>query len=145
MTDGQLLACEASGWNGGPGLCRWCDGPLEGKRRRWCSDECSWAFTSNHMWSAASRAARKRDDNACVQCGASETLERVGHGWSAGLRSSLQVHHRTPVLGAHSVFGCHHHLAGLVTLCKPCHLVEHHGSKEPPLAQPEQLTIEVAA
>lgn len=44
--------------------------------------------------------------------------------WQRDLRS-LQVNHRTPILGLHNHSGCHHHLDGLETLCdRPCHLEE---------------------
>ena len=45
----------------------------------------------------------------------------------------LQVHHKIPILGRHSISGCHHHVAGLETLCTVCHLAEHHGERPPTL------------
>jgi len=38
------------------------------------------------------------------------------------LQRSLEVNHRTPVLGKHAEAGCHHHLDGLETLCHRHHL-----------------------
>lgn len=35
---------------------------------------------------------------------------------------ALEVNHRTPILGRHGEFGCHHHVDGLETLCHRCHL-----------------------
>lgn len=46
----------------------------------------------------------------------------------------LQVHHKTPVLGKHGVFGCHHHLIGLETVCLHHHLERHHGEQNAQLA-----------
>ena len=73
---------------------------------------------ANHYWGDARRRARERDKNRCKECG------------STGLRGpkkerGLQVHHKTPVNGKHGMSGCHHHLDGLLTLCKPCHLLQH--------------------
>lgn len=52
----------------GPG-CDWCGSDLPGRRRRWCSDECSRANWEHHDWNAA-RFARLRADNwTCVRCG----------------------------------------------------------------------------
>lgn len=70
----------------------------------------STPFGDNHWWSAARKAAKKRDRYACRLCGA---RRRDG--------AKLQVHHIVPCEGRHSVSGCHHHVDGLVTLCEDCH------------------------
>lgn len=36
----------------------------------------------------------------------------------------LEVNHIVPILGRHGQWGCHHHLAGIETLCRPCHVAE---------------------
>jgi hypothetical protein len=36
----------------------------------------------------------------------------------------LEVNHKVPILGRHGQSGCHHHLDGVETLCRRCHLVE---------------------
>jgi hypothetical protein len=33
----------------------------------------------------------------------------------------LEVNHKEQVWGKHGVAGCHHHVDGLETLCRPCH------------------------
>jgi 5-methylcytosine-specific restriction endonuclease McrA len=38
-------------------------------------------------------------------------------------RHQLEVNHIVPCEGKHSITGCWHHLDGLETLCRPCHLV----------------------
>jgi 5-methylcytosine-specific restriction endonuclease McrA len=61
------------------------------------------------MWTLASAAARKRDGNKCVRCGSTFPLE---------------VNHIVPRKGMGYSNGCHHHLNGLETLCRPHHVVE---------------------
>jgi hypothetical protein len=143
-SDAGVLLCSASKWEGDTSLCRWCNGELPKRRTRWCSDDCSWSFTRNHMWSSASRAARKRDGDMCVECRMYPRDARdkalADHLQPAQARRYLvlQVHHKTPVLGQHGVFGCHHHLDGLETVCLHHHLERHHGD------QNAQLAIEAA-
>lgn len=155
--------------------CDWCGADLPKRRRRWCSDDCSNAFSRNHAWSSARLAARARDGARCVRCGSNGThparywLEFLlavcprpqllslsdwcaEHGWfpdhneardlwrayrqqalrpwrlamemndDAQRRSGLEVNHITPCLGKHAENSCAHHLSGLETLCRPCHL-----------------------
>ncbi len=121
-----------------PRHCVWCDAPLSGRQRRWCSDRCVHAHRSNHTWSVARAAALDRDGHRCVRCGrqpangdapwqaADEPLElfqaRVRQ-WHAE-HPPLEVNHRTPCRGQHSALSCAHHLDGLETLCRPCHAAE---------------------
>jgi 5-methylcytosine-specific restriction endonuclease McrA len=94
--------------------CDWCGGDLTGRQRRWCSVGCSTAFTTNHLWSHARRAAKLRDRYRCTTCGAElRQLRPVG--------KRLEVNHIEPVMGKHNVSGCWHHLDGLETLCVDCH------------------------
>ncbi len=136
-SDESMLSCTASAWKGDKDSCRWCNSMLPGMRRRWCSDECAASFGRNHWWTSASRAAVKRDGRRCVRCGATELDPRRRKGKTSSVY--LEVHHKIPVKGRHSVSGCHHHLDGLETLCCDCHLDEHHG--EPP----DQLSLPQAA
>lgn len=124
--DRQILECDALGWDGNGRHCRSCNAELPPRRRRWCGAEaCDGAYGKHHWWSWARAEALKRDENKCVRCGAES---------GPGVR--LEVHHKVPILGRHSVSGCHHHVAGLETLCSKCHLAEHHGEKL------EQLALE---
>jgi 5-methylcytosine-specific restriction endonuclease McrA len=157
-TDRVLEVCELrpGPWPAAPRTCVWCAAPLEGRRRRWCSDECERTFTREHNWQAARSAAIHRDGGACVTCGVrpdelAATLRRVElleelvdaiHGrntwerrrarWTAArpwrdelrVELRLEVNHRTPILGRHAEFGCHHHVDGLETLCHRCHVAE---------------------
>lgn len=97
-------------------LCAWCGNPLTGRARRWCSSECGMAYADNHSWSCVRPAALKRDGHKCVRCGATS--------WSDGTYTALEVNHKDPVLGKHARAGCWHHLDGVETLCRPCHLDE---------------------
>lgn len=58
--------------------CDWCGKGLEGRRRRWCSDACSYAYTENHAWTNA-RAAALRRDKVCQACGS--TGRTVAEVW----------------------------------------------------------------
>lgn len=76
LTDAMLRDCTASSWSGDPKACRWCNQPLAGRRRRWCSDGCSNAWARNHMWTVARGAAIHRTP-LCIACGASPRLVRM--------------------------------------------------------------------
>jgi hypothetical protein len=95
-------------WDGDPNHCRWDNRPLTGRSDRWCTPRCRRTAEANHVWSKARDAALVRDGDACTRPG-------------CGIGTDLEVHHLTAVLGAHDVDGCHHHLAGLLTLCRPDH------------------------
>lgn len=106
--------CDLSTWRGDMRCCRWCDGGLRRRQKKWCSDACRDGAYAEHYWSDARDAAVRRDGRRCLRCGADEYAGR-----------GLQVHHRTEVLGKHHVTGCHHHVEGLETLCRGCHKAEH--------------------
>ena len=132
--------CTLSSWSGDPTRCRWCDAAarLDG---RWCSFACQDAHDAQHDWGQARLAALTRDDDACVECGtgpatvaASRLLLRAlipmgpvaaarlwhSEGWLAfELAGSVDVVHRHPPREGYRS-GCHHHLDGLVTLCRGC-------------------------
>lgn len=119
MTD-YLLACALSKWEGDPFHCRWCDKPLEGRQRRWCSEACPKAMARQHVWSDAREAALKRDRRRCVRCRSEGTRTWVG----SVLRTTLEVHHKTPCRGKRKA-GCQHHVECLETLCHDCHVATH--------------------
>jgi 5-methylcytosine-specific restriction endonuclease McrA len=83
---------------------------LPPRRTRWCSEDCSRAFSRNHFWTNARAARLDYDDHRCVVCGDPE---------------DLQVHHRRPVdrPGGYGA-GCQHHQENLETLC-----LFHHGER----------------
>jgi hypothetical protein len=139
MSDELLLACSLSKWQGGPKCCRWCDKPLTGRQQRWCSGACAGHASANHWFTSARHRALKRDGRQCVRCGAPEAT--LGGGlWRS---NRLEVHHRDEKAdGRHGQCSCAHHVDGLETLCRPCHLAEHRSRPEP---QPEQLAIEEQA
>lgn len=120
------------------GHCVWCDAPLRGRQRRWCSEGCVRAHRTNHTWTVARAAALARDGYRCVRCGAHpgrdgppwqlleedfEAFQRRQAAWLAG-DSRLEVNHITPCRGQHGALSCAHHLDGLETLCRRCHLAE---------------------
>ena len=108
------------------GGCRWCGSPLPKGRRAWCAERCSRDFWTNHWWTLARRAAKRRDRYTCARCG-HRPPPRPARG--AALRAwkrrrvdeRLEVNHLVPCLGAHGELSCSHHLGNLETLCAPCH------------------------
>lgn len=91
--------------------CDWCGKELPAGRRRWCSRKCDDAHTANHRWTQAKawikRIARRPGGYLCSRCG--EVVQVV------------DVNHKTPILGKHGTWGCHHHQDNLEVVCKPCH------------------------
>lgn len=148
--DARALTCPLMRWDGDPARCRWCDGPLPPRRRRWCSDECNNAYGRNHMWAPARGAALRRDGPYARDGGG-----RGDDGWrcawpgcpgtaalrARGLTGAVEVDHIEPILGRHGEFGCHHHLEGLQTLHVVCHELKHHGARSRYAPRDEQLRI----
>jgi 5-methylcytosine-specific restriction endonuclease McrA len=120
----------------GEGGCGWCGEPRPPRRRTWCSDRCATRFWSDHWWSLARSAAKRRDKYRCVRCGHAlpKRPSRKAYPREAAYRAALrawrarrklehlEVNHIVPALGAHRTLSCVHHLANLETLCAPCHL-----------------------
>jgi predicted nucleic acid-binding Zn ribbon protein len=53
-----------------PAACRWCHGPLSGRRRIYCSDECSARSRSREHYAREVEARGGRPDQLhCVVCG----------------------------------------------------------------------------
>lgn len=91
------------------GVCDRCQSPLAARRRRWCSDECSDWYFSNHVFNVARHRARVRDNHRCVN-----GCER--DGWNG-----VEVDHIEAARGLHGKHACVHHLDNLRSLCVPCH------------------------
>lgn len=102
------------------GRCHHCGTMLTKRQTRWCSKACSQVFEINHYWQFARRAALKRDRYRCVKCGV-EPL-RSTRMTVVEKEIWLEVNHIVPREGQGYNAGCHHHLAGLETLCHPCHV-----------------------
>jgi hypothetical protein len=53
-----------------PGHCRWCNGPVESKRRRtWCSDACRQEFLIRWNGQSITAMVKARDHGICAACG----------------------------------------------------------------------------
>lgn len=106
------------------GFCFGCAERVPSMRRRWCSDKCRDAWYENHIWSMASAAAKRRDNNSCRKCG--RTAVEIMDDYKATNRrierSVTEVNHIVPCRGAHDKNSCAHHLDNLETLCHDCHL-----------------------
>lgn len=96
---------------GAPGVCDRCCKPLEGRRRRWCSDGCGRAYFDDHVFAWSRHRARERDNNRCTVPGC--TLQGQWEG--------VEVDHIEAAEGRHGVHACVHHLDNLRSLCH-----EHH-------------------
>jgi len=118
------------------GGCAWCGNDRPARRRSWCSDRCATRFWTNHWWSLARSAAKRRDKYRCVRCGHAlakrpgRTVYKREADYRAAMRAwrntrkseRLEVNHIVPALGAHRTLSCLHHIDNLETLCAPCHL-----------------------
>jgi hypothetical protein len=117
--------------------CAWCGGALAPRRRTWCSDRCATTFWTNHWWTLARSATKRRDKYRCRACGAAapkrptraafggETAYRAAmRAWRQAKRTGrMEVNHRIPCRGKHGTLSCDHHLDNLETLCTTCHRV----------------------
>lgn len=92
--------------------CDWCGNLLTGRQRRWCQPFCRVSWEKNHYWEVAKKAALARDRHRCIRCGRQYGLE-VNHKVPLAYSISDPKLRRAP--------GCQHHVAGLETLCIPCH------------------------
>lgn len=153
VTDRVIATCDLrpGPWPAMARTCIWCGGRIPARSTRWCADGCAAEFTRQHKWSAARAAAISRDRHQCVRCGVSADEKKrelaavkaliltltathpMGLArWREGRTAErlylqphlLEVNHRTPILGRHHEFGCHHHVDGLETLCHACHVRE---------------------
>jgi hypothetical protein len=108
------------------GRCEWDGRPLPVRHRKWCSDECSRAYSRNHFWSTARPHAVRLADGRCDVCGSDEDIE---------------VHHVRPVspTGGYGA-GCQHHQDNLLVLCA-LHHVEAHAALRAPAGTPLQMRL----
>ena len=67
---------------------------------------------NGRLWAVARRAALVRDKYRCTEC-------RGG--------GRLEVHHRVPLFKGGDLYA----LAGLITLCRDCHISRHHRPVDP--------------
>jgi len=116
------------------GACSWCDAPLTGRRKRWCSDPCGisagWAFAGPRGWVSEVHDAR------CAKCGLdlaslAVALHRIRRDSHEGYSSMLVVLRRAGFDPTRSLWEADHVLAlalrgenrpeNLQRLCQPCH------------------------
>jgi 5-methylcytosine-specific restriction endonuclease McrA len=104
------------------GACRACGKTLKGRRKQWCGQSCSRSWRTNHMWTYARRAARRRDKYRCTKCGARGLSPAEKKRGDVEGRVHLEVNHLRPLAGAkRAVASCANHLDNLETLCETCH------------------------
>ena len=51
------------------GACLNCGVPVQGRRRKYCSEECSREFWDKHNWEGIRQRVFKRDNYSCQVCG----------------------------------------------------------------------------
>lgn len=128
-------------WRKGQRLCKRCGGPLSGRRRAYCSDECRKVYWVNHYWGDARIECIERAGRYCQGCGktGAEARRRVIAG------SGLVAHHVIHLKGDRAE-SCYNHQANLVCLCTECHGKRHTKPKDPtplPLFDIRPYTIKV--
>lgn len=144
VTVGQLAGfgdCSLAFGENDEKLCAWDGRKLTGTKRRWCRKRCREAFEANHWWNIARQVTLARDGWACVRCLANGDTVRLhkpdsdeydprkqGDYMRARVAFEterkarhLEVNHIEPRFGAGYGAGCHHHIEGLETLCRPHH------------------------
>lgn len=113
-----LRECDLARGSGrdGDGRCVTCGDLLPARRVRYCSDQCGRADADQHVWDQARQVALERDGFRCVRCGAED----------------VEVHHvlALPDRSWYRRRSCAHHVAGLLTLCRSCHVEEHRFARQ---------------
>ena len=124
--------------------CRYCGGPVPGRKICWCSQECVDEALIRCWPSEARRQVYKRDHGVCSACGTDcGLIDRIGnkvywsshewpdfgrHDWRRVLVQMgfgppwhlWEADHIRPVVEGGGICG----LANLRTLCVPCHKSE---------------------
>ena len=108
----------------GENQCPWCGGTVNGKRRRYCSEECKKAFQDMTVWHRGrdpySLRMLYRDNFTCRDCGEFHAFVNE-HGMQIPIDDGdLEVHHILPVSE-----GGGDEPGNLITLCKRCHRKRH--------------------
>lgn len=106
ITDKLMKECVLSAYTGKRTQCRWCNTPLTGRQRRWCSPACADSAAAQHWFSWSRLYVRDIRDKHCLKC---------------GNKNNLEVNHIKPANGTHHQSTCLHHTDNLETLCKECH------------------------
>lgn len=111
------------------GCCRWCGKRLSGRRKSFCSDECSKHFNDITVWHRGrdpySLRILYRDNFTCQDCGEFHAF-RNEHGFYIPIDDGrLQVHHIKFVCN-----GGGDEPENLVTLCVECHKKRHKEAKK---------------
>lgn len=136
----DLMQCELSEWHGDKRRCNFCDTPLSGRRRSWCSRECYQEFTRTHHYGTsrtrcliAARAKCGCPEVAFIarvidkETGGYKHRRRTKHSVCAKCRKCsvevgpLECDHITPRLGNKDSYSCLHHPTNLRMLCHSCH------------------------
>jgi hypothetical protein len=122
----RLTRCSLAWGDHDDGRCAWCGEGLPGRRRRFCSDRCRYAFSVNHVWTAARIEALLRADG-CAVC----------HD-----PFDLEVHHEYPPRDRSPYSqGCHSHQSRLTVLCVHHHHEADTARRRAAKGEPVQLSL----
>ncbi len=100
--------------------CYWCGAPLTGRSRMYCKGHRA-EYYRHFEWSTAYRAAIRRAEHKCENCGESAKLL----DWGRDFRTSLEVHHIVPLKGSTRYFSAWNLPWNLIVLCHDCHMELH--------------------
>lgn len=117
------------------GVCEWCGNPLKGRRKSFCSNECSLKFgiaTSSVFYANIGSAGGyrnhifRRDNYTCQKCGEPHMAINENEIPIPTTDGELDLHHIKPVSQ-----GGKDNPENLVTWCRDCHKEWHreHGVK----------------
>src|ERR1035437_1546280 len=117
------------------GKCFRCASLLPPRRQWWCSHDCVQAWTRNHEWTAARWEALRL---TAPQKDARDFMEWANCDQCAS-RSSLEVNHVDPRVGAGYGRGCCNHQSNLQVLCHDDHVIE---TKRQAVERPVMVALE---
>lgn len=97
-------------------ICLWCGKPLPKRRRKYCSDHCSFKYWQKYLapllWLNARALALERAEYKCEEC---------------DRRGNLEVHHIVKLeIDEPRLRSKKNEQDNLRVLCRPCHEKAHH-------------------
>ncbi len=102
-----------------PGNCCWCNTPVEGRRKRWCSDLCVAQYKATTP-DGLRRECLKRDLGVCAICARAclglTWTQKLELGISRNRRDAWDADHIIPLIE-----GGTNWMNNIRTLCLPCH------------------------
>jgi len=113
------------------GICVMCGGELSGRRKVYCSEECSDLYLGLFFWPWASDRAMRRCNHKCQRCGVTERGLCKAQGrdrrwaWRNEYLLRLEVHHIEPINGQNRTWHALNVPGNLLVVCHDCHVLIH--------------------